>query len=323
MITISTLLLCWCFRQVNLTTFWQELYQFHILTLATAIFVLFVSLFIKSFQWELFIPKKKTLPYKHLFEVVAVMFMMANTIPWGQAFTIYHLGHIRKVGKVIAVSVMTLDQVATAFSRLALLIGIALIAPIPAWIRNSIFFTVILIISICLFLIYFAHKHRDFQESDDHINYFNLKSLSYHFSKWAHNLHILRDYKKTIISFLLAVSVKLCEAAAIFLVQKSFGLNLPLWTAFLIMISINFATMISITPGNIGVFEFTAFYIYKSLGIDPNQAMILALFHHLVYLIPMVIPGYIIAVRQGIKMSHAFIKQKKLKALSNSQIELG
>jgi len=311
MIAVATSLLYWCFRQVDFETFWQELYKFQILYLMLAILILLFSLLIKAYQWQFFMPKKQAIPFRYMLEIISVMFMMANSIPWGQAFTIYHMGHLRKVGKVIAISVMTLDQVITGFAKLAMLIFVTIFASIPFWAKNGILLAVVLIGTFSFILIYISYKHRDFQEKEQPIKYFSWKMISYHVSKWAHYLHVLRDYKLTLSTFFLAFCLKLCEVAAIYLVQRGFGIDLPLWTSFLLMITINLATMFPITPGNIGVFEATVFIIYKYLGIDPNQAMTLALFHHIVYLIPMVIPGYIIAMKHGIKLSYAFLNQQK------------
>ena len=67
-------------------------------------------------------------------------------------------------------------------------------------------------------------------------------------------------------------------------VQQAFGLDLPLYAPLLVVASLDLATMISITPGHLGIFEATLFFIYQYLGLGPTEAMILALFDHLVFL---------------------------------------
>ena len=87
--------------------------------------------------------------------------------------------------------------------------------------------------------------------------------------------------------------MKLGEALAILGVQKSFGVDLPIWGALLILAALNLTTLVPLTPGNLGVYEATAFFIYRYLGIGPEQALALALVQHLCFLLPLAGTGYI------------------------------
>ena len=54
----------------------------------------------------------------------------------------------------------------------------------------------------------------------------------------------------------------------------------------------NVATMISLAPGNLGVYEAAAFAAYTLLGLPAETAITLSLLQHFAYLIAMVAPGY-------------------------------
>ena len=86
--------------------------------------------------------------------------------------------------------------------------------------------------------------------------------------------------------------MKLGEASAIWAIQKGFGLDLPIWSVLLILSALNLTTIVPLAPGNLGVYEATVFFIYQYLGIEPEQAIALALTQHLCFLLPLAGTGY-------------------------------
>jgi uncharacterized membrane protein YbhN (UPF0104 family) len=86
--------------------------------------------------------------------------------------------------------------------------------------------------------------------------------------------------------------MKAAELGGIILVQRSLGLDLPVGTALLVLASVNFATIVSVSPGNLGVFEAASFAAYRLTGVSPEHALTLSLLQHVCYLIPMVGVGY-------------------------------
>jgi len=85
--------------------------------------------------------------------------------------------------------------------------------------------------------------------------------------------------------------------------------DLPIWSALLILAALNLTTLVPLAPGNLGVYEATVFFIYQHLGIEPDQAIALALIQHLCFLLPLAGTGYIfILLRNFIQKS--IISQK-------------
>ena len=62
------------------------------------------------------------------------------------------------------------------------------------------------------------------------------------------------------------------ELGGILAVQRSLGLDLPVGTALLVLASVNFATIVSISPGNLGVFEAASFAAYRLAGVSAEHA---------------------------------------------------
>ena len=99
---------------------------------------------------------------------------------------------------------------------------------------------------------------------------------------------------------ILAYGMKLGEASAIWGVQKSFGLDLPIWSVLLILAALNLATIIPLAPGNLGVYEATVFFIYQYLGLAPEKALVLALVQHICFLLPLAGTGYVFILLKNI-----------------------
>jgi uncharacterized membrane protein YbhN (UPF0104 family) len=87
--------------------------------------------------------------------------------------------------------------------------------------------------------------------------------------------------------------MKAAEFGGILAVQQALGLNLPVGTALLVLASVNFATIVSVSPGNLGVFEAASFAAYRLTGVSPEHALTLSLVQHVCYLIPMLGVGYL------------------------------
>ena len=56
------------------------------------------------------------------------------------------------------------------------------------------------------------------------------------------------------------------------------------------------ATIISVSPGNVGVYEGSAYLAYTALGVSPETALGLAVLQHVAYLIPMAGTGWVVVL---------------------------
>ena len=92
----------------------------------------------------------------------------------------------------------------------------------------------------------------------------------------------------------LALVMMALQALGIWATQMSLGQELPFWTTILVMAALNLATIFPITPGNFGVYEATAFIIYKFSGLSPEMALSLAFLQHICFLVPMAGTGWVV-----------------------------
>jgi len=300
---VATTLLVIVFNRVDWARAWQEVRRVHFrwLALAVAFNLSIIALWAK--QWSVFLPHNQKVGYGRMFETVALMAMVSNAVPYliGQASGVLLLARRGKVGHAVALSVLALDQLAEGLAKLSVLLVVALLIPIPPWLRQAIVVLVSVVLTLLVALLWFAHRHREPIQPLDHTKV-SLRRRMLHFgSRWAHHLEALRSVKVFGAGLGLALLMKGAEATAIFAVQQSFGIDLPLWSVLLVLISVGIVTMVGIVPGNLGVYEATVFFVYRYVGATPEQALGLALIQHVCYLIPLAGTGYLFVLAQNFR----------------------
>lgn len=248
-----------------------------------------------TLQWLNFLPRNYHVGFFRMIEVNAVVAMTSNTVPFfaGHALAVVLLARREKVGHAVALSVIALDQFAEGFSKLALFLLVIVLTPIPDWMRQGILIALSAILLLFGVLIFFAFRHRHFKvfmARQSHPRWYKVWRF---ISRWAHHLEALRSARIFAVGMGTALAMKGAEVFAIWAIQKSFGIDLPLWSIFLVLASVNLVTMVPVAPGNLGVYEAAVFFVYQYLGLPPEQALGLALLQHLCLLIPFIGGGYL------------------------------
>jgi uncharacterized protein (TIRG00374 family) len=296
----STILLFLCFRKVDWRAFLQNIEGIQIPYLLLGFLTTFTIILIKSLQIRIYLPREKKIPYFRVFQVVAILLMMVSILPFwgGHALFVYLLGKREKVGAITALSVVTLDQVLDGFGKVAVLGAAALIVPLPDWMKDGIRGLVLLVFVAYSITFFLAYRYKNFSPPAPSSRPLWIKLRGF-FYQWASNLKTLRDPGKISAVIFLSVLMRVIETLAVFWVQKSFGLELPLSASILVVAALSLATVLPVAPGRLGVFEAAVFSTYRGLGLDPTLAAVLALFVHLVHSLPLILTGYAMALKTG------------------------
>ena len=291
----TTLLLYICFREIDLEQAWNNIKQVHPLWLFLGIAGNFLIFIFWAKQWTIFLPGKVVVTFKEMFEINALMSTAMNTLPFpgGHAFGVFLLAKKEGVGHSAALSVMSLDQLTEGIAKLTVLLIVSWFTPLPPLIKKGILGLIVVILIFTSILLYFAFRFHDYKKIRTDSNK-TLRQRTVDFvSRWGQQLEGLRDIQTFCYGVILAYGMKLGEASAIWSIQKGFGVDLPIWSILLILAALNLTTIIPLTPGNLGVYEATVFFIYQHLGIEPEQAIALALTQHLCFLLPLAGTGYV------------------------------
>lgn len=219
--------------------------------------------------WRTLVPRsERHASYGRMFEVVSVASALMNTVPFGGGHASSVVLLARRAGTTHkgALSVLALDQLGEGIAKVLAFLLVALVVPLPAWMRASIT-TVSLAVGAWFVALMIA-------------------------SRWATGLEVLKDLRRSALAIGSVLTMKAAEVLGIVAVQHAFGISMSLGGTLLVFAALVLATMLPVAPANLGTYEASAFVAYRYLGLAPEQALGLAVMQHVCFLIPSAGLGY-------------------------------
>jgi len=110
-------------------------------------------------------------------------------------------------------------------------------------------------------------------------------------SRWAEELAILKS-ARALSALLFVALTKVAEGVAIAAVANAYGVTLSVGNTLLVLAAAILASMLPLSPGNLGTYEAGVFLAYRHVGLPPEQALSLAIAQHACFMIPSVGIGY-------------------------------
>jgi glycosyltransferase 2 family protein len=208
-------------------------------------------------------------PFRRVFEIAATATALMNTVPFGAGHASIIVLWMRRGGSSQrgALSILALDQLGEGIAKVGLFLIVALVAPMPTWMRAGVM-SVTLLVAILFAVLVLA-------------------------SRWATELRINKSWTRACAGLGFVVGTKVAEALAIVAVQRAFGVDVGTSGTLLVLAAVILGSMIPVTPGNAGTYEAAAFVAYRHLGLPPEQALGLALVQHMCFVLPSVGIGYL------------------------------
>lgn len=217
--------------------------------------------------------------FRRMFEISSTATAIMNTVPFGAGHAslvllLIHHGNTTRRG---ALSVLALDQLGEGVVKVALFLLVALLVPLPGWMRAGVATTTIVVAVLFTGLIVAT--------------------------RWARELHVLRRWRQSGTALAFVAGTKICEALALAAVQHAFGVDLSIGSTLLVLAAVILGTMLPISPANLGTYEASAFLAYRYLGLPPEQALSLAVAQHVCFIVPSVGIGYLVISAQTVVRS--------------------
>ena len=236
--------------------------------------------------WRQFLPRTVQVGWGRMAEIVALSAAGMNTLPFmgGHALSVALLTKRGGTGVEVAAAVMALDQLCEGLCKVVLLLLAMSVAPLPEWMRRAVW---VIGASMALLLVGLVWLSRR-------------PAAPGRLARWAGHFEILRHPRRWLGGFALSAGTKLAEAAGIWAAQQACGVELPVATLAVVLAAVSIATMISVSPGNLGVYEAAAVAAYLLLGVPADQALALAFVQHACLLAAMILPGYAITAWRGL-----------------------
>ncbi len=257
-----------------------------------------------SRQWSAFLPGASPVPPRRLFELFAFTSVANNTTPsiMGHVTGVLLLGAEPGVGRAAALSVLALDQIAVGMLKLAVLVGAALLVPLPAWMRHGFLALAVTVAVLLTLVLVAAIQHNRVNALKSHAGRAQwIRPALDLLGRWTRDLEALRTPRRFARGLGWAAAIKCAEAVAIVGIQRAFGLGLPPTATILVLAATSLATFVPFTPANIGTYEASTYAAYRAIGLPSETALGLALAQHVCQLVPAIGVGYLLLTARRLR----------------------
>ena len=248
-----------------------------------------------AWQWHLLAPRTPTQTFSAMLRVVVTTSGVLNTTPLlvGEATGVVLLVTITGLERTAAVSVLAMDQLLVGVAKLVVLATAALLAALPDWMTRAALGLIVLVAALAALLLFGASRGRwRVGARREEARARGVASrLAEALDALPAALAPLRSLPRGGAALALALVKKAVEVCAMVFMQRAFGLDLPVGAAVLALGMLNLSTLVPIVPGNIGVYEGAVVLAYSRYGVPAEQAVGLAAFQHLCYLLALAAPG--------------------------------
>jgi uncharacterized membrane protein YbhN (UPF0104 family) len=229
--------------------------------------------------WRLLAPPDAVTARRHMGEIVALSAAGMNTLPFGG-------GHALAVGLLLKRGALGAEQTATLVAIDQLFEGLAKITvgalamaviPLPTWMHQAVVGIGLAVLLALITLVWLIQRPA---------------ATTGWLGRWSGHVRFLRRPETWIVGMGWSLGGKGAEALGILAVQHACGVELPWMTAVVVLAVVNVSTIVSITPGNLGVYQAAVFAVYTLLGVPADTAITLGLLQHFAYLVAMIVPAY-------------------------------
>lgn len=275
-----TVLLAWSLRHVDWPRTAVALREGRPTWLVAAIVANTVILACWAAYWQALRPTGDApVSYARMLEITSTSSSLMNTLPFGggHASSVMLLIQRGRTTRRGALSMLALDQLGEGIAKVAILCLAGLFVPLPTWMRAALA-TVSVVVG-ALFVAMIAA------------------------SQWASELEILHSWRRSTSALICVFAMKGAELLAIALVQHAYGVNISAAGTLLVLATVILATMLPISPGNLGTYEASVFLTYRYLGVAPELALSLAIVQHLCFVLPAAGVGYLFVSAQALSRS--------------------
>jgi glycosyltransferase 2 family protein len=278
--------------QLDLERLKSQAWQIRTAPVGLALLVYGTALWLSAYEWTLLLPSGVRLPVTRLYGIQAVMSLLQTAVHHfaGQGYAIYQLVRREKLDSPAAVSLIAVDQLAEGFAKLALIVPAVLFFALPGSVGHGAqslgLGLLVLLAALAVLLLAGRRLTADTGRAPDKWSAARRLLLA-----GSQNLRRLIQPRILLLATSLAFSKKLVRALSLLCVQQSLSIPLAWYVPFLVVAAIDLVTMVPLVPGHLGIFEAAVVLVYRSQGLDGDQALLAALLYHGVVLAASALPG--------------------------------
>jgi uncharacterized protein (TIRG00374 family) len=306
-ILISAVFLYFAFRSVDpdelVSAFKTADYRFVVPAIALSL----LSIWFRAMRWQHLIKPIKKIGLLNLFSAATIGFMSNTILParLGEFIRAYVIGKKENISKSSAFATVVVarifDGMTVLFFFAVTMIGLS--GSYPHWLQNIVYVAFIFYICALSFVIFIRIK-------SDHamrlvsflIKPFPDKVCSpvlRLMHSFIDGLAIIKDLRSLAMASVYSVLVWIPNALIIFILVRSFGIEIPISGAFLMLVLYTFGTMIPSAPAFVGTIQFCSVAGLSLFGVAKADALSFSVLYHLVSFLPITFVGLAFLALEG------------------------
>ncbi|SYZ73979.1 conserved membrane hypothetical protein [Candidatus Zixiibacteriota bacterium] len=298
---IAVILLAYCLKDIRLTDMENLASRVNFYYLLPALAMEFAMIIFKALRWQTIVEKTKKIKVFRIISLFSAGQVLNIVMPalTGQVGRLLLFAKKEGLSKSYVFSTIVIEILFDSISLMIFIFGLSMASfVLPPQYRSLTYIiaiaTGILIVALYLFLHYqetVGMKLRGILRGRWPGFYITLRKFGKSFSR---GLELLRSSQYFLRTLLLSLCAWASHVVVIFFLFKSFGFQLPLITAVVVMVINTVALMIPITPGNAGTFELAVVATLMAFKmIVRSDAVLFSLALHVLDLIPIFVLGFL------------------------------
>ena len=319
-IVIGAVFLFLAFRGIDFRELGEAFKEADYLLLIPISLLTIVSVWVRAYRWHYLLQPVRRLPMKSLFSATAIGLMANNLFParLGEFVRAYAIGEKGSISKSASFATIVLERI---FDGMTVLFFLAVVLifysfSLPDWMSSASYFAFALYFIALGFLILLKLKtdraiqvarfvSRPFPEKIRH-GFIGL------LDSFITGLQILHDTRNIIVSSLLSILVWLPIGFIIHFLLSSFGIHLPLYAAFLMLVMLCIGVTIPSAPGFVGTIQFVFVAGLALFDVSKSRALSFSFLFHATQFIPITVLGLVYAFIEGFSLTQLGRSSKTL-----------
>jgi len=297
-IVIAVILLAYCLKDVHLHDIRELFSRVNFYYLIPALTIEFMMIVFRALRWRTIVGKTKRIGVLRVIPLYSAGQVLNIILPalTGQVGRLLLFSKKESLSKSYVFSTIVIEILFDAISLLIFVFLLSMVSfVLPPEYRTISY--AIGVVTFTLFATLYLILH--FKEGIGKFGrrlmrgrwpglYITLKKFSYSFTRGIDLLHSGHYFLRTLFLSLLAW---FSHVIVIYCLFRSFGFDLPLASAVVVMVINTLALLVPITPGNAGTFELVVAAALMAFKIIKSDAALFALALHILDLIPIFLMG--------------------------------
>ena len=310
-IIISALFLFLAFQKVDFGELGEALKSAEYIYLIPASLLTIVSVWIRAYRWHYLLQPVQAIPMRSLFSATAIGLMANNIFParLGEFVRAYAIGEKESISKSASFATIVLERIFDGITVLLILSVVLLFNPLslPGNMRYAAYIACGIYAFALTFLILLKVKTGQALKIAEFVSRPFPHRLQEGFQKILHafitGLQILHDARNILVSSFLSIFVWLPIGFNIYILLYSFGIHIPMYGAFFLLVMLCIGVMIPAAPGFVGTIQLVFVAGLALFDVTRSHALSFSFLFHATQFIPVTALGLVFVFIEGFSLA--------------------